>query len=317
MIATFFKQSKPIVFIILGILLSVLYFLEVGRAQDVEFSIESLGLIILKYLILISIFILFEVKVKFFEIQTGHSYVILFFVLLSSFIIEDILQDSEIFAFASLSVAMTRLFNLSINWSVRNSIFESVFLIVVASFFYKPVLVFLVLVFVVTIIFTKSKWRYYIIPIFAVGAVVLLTQVFYLYQFNKIADFQVFLPSFRRDFNILKNNISLYMAIFWMIAVLIFFYQIYSVKQVRSLYHRQMASVFLAFLFLALITMLFEGSTLSGLWLLSLWPFCIYLGDFVSRIKRNLWLQLVFWGFVLIPLIMYFSRLYHLERSVS
>ncbi len=312
MIANFFKQSKPIVFIILGFVLSACYFIEIGINQQVGLSFESLGIIILKYLVLISTFILFEVKIKYFQIQTGHSYVILFFVLLTSFLLQDIRHNSEVFAFGFLSLATTRLLNLSTAWNVKNSIFESVALIVVASFFYRPVLVFLVLVFVFTVIFTKSRWRYYVIPVFGVATVVILTQVFYIQYYDEVAHLQDLLPSFRKDFSLLENEVSVYMAVFWATAVLVFFYQIYSVKQVRSLYHRQMASVFLTFLFLAIATMLFEGSTISGLWLLSLWPFCIYLGDFVSRIKRKLWLQIAFWLFVVISLVFYSIRLFGL-----
>jgi hypothetical protein len=312
MIAIFFKQSKPVVFLILGIALSLLYFFEVGLGQKISFSFQSLGLIALKYLILISTFVIFELKIKFFEIQTGHSYVTLFFVLLTSFLIKDIIVHSEIFAFAILSIATTRLLNLSTAWNVKNSIFESVFLIVTASFFFKPVLVFLILVLVFTLTFTKSRWRYYIIPILAIGTVVLLTQVFYLYYYEETAGYQVFLPALRSDFKFLENPVSMYMAGFWVVAALVFLYQIYSVKQVRSLYHRQMASVFLAFLFLAFASIFFEGSTVFSLWLMSLWPFCIYLGDFISRIKRNLWLQIAFWLFVVIPLAFYLARLFDL-----
>jgi len=309
MIAIFFKQSKPIVFLILGIVLSILFWVETGANHQMIFSLESIGLIILKYLILISVFVIFELKIKFFEIQTGHSFVTLFFVLLFSFLIKDILSDNTLFSFFILSVGIIRLLNLCIGWNVKSSIFESVFLICVASIFYKPTLVFLILVLVVTIIFTKSRWRNFIIPVLSISSFVILVQLYHLIYSESVVGYQFFLPELNVNLQHLLNNDNISQGVFWMACTLIFLYQIYSVKLVRSLYHRQMASVFLAFLILAFISMFFNDSTISGLWFMSLWPFCIYLGDFVSRIKKNLWLQVVFWGFTIASLALYTNGL--------
>lgn len=308
MIAIFFKQSKPIVFLFLGIFFSLCYIIGLLLSPEISFSYSFIGFIVLKFVLLIATFFLFEIRIKNFEIQTGHSYVILFYVLLVCMLFLDIYYNSEVYAFVLLSFGISRLLNLSNGLEVKNSIFESVFLISLASFFYKPAIVFLVLLLVATLLFTKSKWRYFVIPILSVSCIVVLTQVYFLYHFEKPAGFAFFFPSLRKDLNFNTDDISIYMIVFYIISSLIFLYQIYSVKQVRSLYHRQMASLFLAFFLLALSTLIFEDASISNLWLMSLWPFCIYLGDFISRIKKNLWLKIVFWGFVVLSLGIYTLR---------
>lgn len=309
MIATFFKQSKPIVILFLGIFFSLCYIIGLLLSPEISLSISFVGFIVLKFVLLIATFFLFEIRIKHFEIQTGHCYVILFYVLLFCMLFVDVYHDSEVYAFVLLSFGISRLLNLSNGRNVKNSIFESVFLITLASFFYKPTIVFLVLLLVATLVFTKSKWRYYVIPILSVSCVVVLTQVYFLYYFDKPADFAFFFPALRKEFNFFTDNISVYMLVFYLISSLIFLYQIYSVKQVRSLYHRQMAGFFLAFFLLVLSTLIFEDVSISDLWLMSLWPFCIYLGDFISRIKKNLWLQISFWGFVLLSFGIYILRI--------
>jgi hypothetical protein len=97
--------------------------------------------------------------------------------------------------------------------------------------------------------------------------------------------------------------------VFWLVGGVFFIYQIIRVKQIRSLYHRQMATFFSVLLGIAILSFYFESSTISGLWLLSLWPFCIYLGDFISRMKKKLWFQISFWLFVLIPISIYIMRI--------
>lgn len=308
MIAHFFKQSKPIVFILLGMVLSLVYFLDIGLRHNLSFSFGSLGVIVFKYALLLLAFIIFELSVKHFEIQKGHSYVSLFFVLLCIFLIPDIITNSEFYAFVILTIAVTRILNLAYAVKIKTSIFESVTLICVAGLFYKPVLVFLILVLIATLLFTNSHWRYFVIPLFAVSAVVILTQIFYLQLYNTPAGIKDLLPVWRTDIDVLKAPQFWSVGAFWVFSVFVVLFQIYSVKRIRSLYHRQMASFFLGFIFLALVSSVFQSSSLSGLWLMSLWPFCIYLGDFISRIKKNLWLQIGFWFFVLIPITIYIMR---------
>jgi hypothetical protein len=70
-----------------------------------------------------------------------------------------------------------------------------------------------------------------------------------------------------------------------------------------------MASFFLTFLGVAFLSSLFTDSTLSGLWLMSLWPLCIYLGDFISRLRKRLWLQVWFFGFITVCTGIYLSEI--------
>lgn len=309
MIADFFKQSRPIVFLILGILLSLLFYTHVTLNLDTVTNWKGIGLVIFYYLILIVSFVLFELSIKQYEIQKEHSMVSLFFVLLISIIIPDIFEAYELFSFLLLSLGMLRILAFIEGVEKNLSLFEAVVLITSASLLYQPVILCLILILAASLLFSSPKWRYFVIPIFGVSTVVIFVQVFFLIQYNSVADLHFFIPKIENSLERYYSKLNPYLGVFWLISSLVCIYQIIRVKQVRSLYHRRMATFFLVFLGVAFLSFGFESSTLSGLWFLSLWPFCIYLGDFISRLKKRLWLQIFFWSYLTICLSLYGFRI--------
>jgi len=299
MIANFFKQSKPIVFLILGIILSLLFYLKIILSNKFSVNGENIPVILLNHIVLVLSFVLFELSIKHYEIQKGHSLMSLFFVLFTSFIVPGIGFSYELSGFLILSLGIIRLLSITKNIDTNLRFYEAVLLITIASLFYKPFILCLVLVLVASLLFSTPKWRYFIIPFLSISTVVIFVESYYLIIYDSVVGLHGFIPKIEYSIEEYYSKLNPILTIFWLISSLICLYQIFSVKRIRSLYHRNMASFFLIFLILALLSMGFESSTLSGLWLMSIWPLCIYLGDFISRIKKQLWLQIGFWFFVI------------------
>lgn len=309
MIANFFKQSKPIVFLILGIALSLLFYLKIILSNTFSVNSENIPVIVLNHIVLVVSFVLFELSIKHYEIQTGHSLVSLFFVLFSSLIVPNIGFSHELSGFLILSLGIIRLLSMTKNVEKNLRIYEAVLLITIAGLFYKPFILCLVLVLVASLLFSAPKWRYFIIPFLSISTVIIFVESYYLITYDSVVGLHFFIPKIEYSIEEYYSKLNPILTIFWLISCLTCIYQIFSVKRIRSLYHRNMASFFLIFLILALLSMGFKSSTLSGLWVMSIWPFCIYLGDFISRIKKRLWLQIGFWFFVLGPISIYFLTL--------
>lgn len=309
MVANFFKQSKPIVFLFLGIVLSLLFYTKVILNQDLIADGKQLAIILLNHVFLILIFILFELSIKQYEIQKGHSLVSLFFVLFSSIIVPDINFNYELLSFFILSLGIIRL--LAITESVEKNlrIFEAVMLISIASLLYKPFILCLILVLAASLLFCRPQWRYFVIPFFSISTVVIFVQSYYLFRYDSVAELNFFIPKIEYSIEVYYSKLNPILTVFWLISSLVCVYQIFTVKRIRSLYHRNMANFFLIFLVLATLSVGFKSSTISGLWLMSIWPLCIYLGDFISRIKKRLWLQIAFWSFVTVPISIYILTL--------
>lgn len=309
MIANFFKQSKPIVFLILGILLSSLYFTHVYL--NFQFSEDWKRSIIpfLNYGVLIVAFIFFELSTRRFEIQSRQSMMSLFFVLFTAVIIADISIGIEIIGFLIMSLGVIRLLKLTNEGEKNLYVFEGVLFISISSLFYKPLVLCLILVLVASLLFTKPKWRYFVIPVLSISTIVIFVESYFLLYHDMVVGIDFFMPSIEYSLEAYLLKLDPVLVTFWIILSLVCVYQIYSVKQIRSLYHRQMASFFLVFLILSLVSFSFKSSTLSGLWLMSIWPLSIYIGDFILRLKKRLWINIWFFGFTLISILIYIYRL--------
>lgn len=309
MVANFFKQSKPIVFLILGIILSLLFYLKVILNREFVANTENIVVVFLNHIILVSTFILFELSIKRYEIQKGHSLVSLFFVLFTGLIAPGISFNYEFLGFLILSLGVVRLLAITESTEKNLRIYEAVLLITIASLFYKPFILCLLLVLVGSLLFCRPQWRYFVIPFFSISTVVIFVESYFLFRYDSVAELKVFIPKIEYSIEEYYSKLNPILTIFWLISSLICIYQIFSVKRIRSLYHRNMASFFLIFLVLAALSVGFKSSTISGLWVMSIWPLCIYLGDFISRIKKRLWLQIAFWSFVIVPISIYILSL--------
>ena len=300
MIAGFFKQSKPIVYVILGLTLTLLFILELIEDFSPAMNWLNILIIFLKYFSLIGCFILFDYSLKYFEIQKKHSYGAFFFVLFSSFAMPEIIDSFIIIGFLIFSFGLMRLLFLTKIENPILYIFESVFLMLLSSLFYQPFLFFTILVLVATIIFRTLQWRFIVAPILSISASIIIIQLYQLIKFDKVVGLYFFMPELNFNIHLYYSQANFYLFIIWLLSTLLCIYQILRIKKKRSLYHKQISSFFLYFLFLLFISFWLINITSAGLFILSLWPLSIYLGDFLSRLKSRLWSEFVLWGFLII-----------------
>lgn len=303
MIASFFKQSKPIVFVVLVTILSLLFLVE--AYQDVAYPLDwkAVAILALKYLLLISCYALFDFILKHFEIQKGHSFGGLFFVLLSSFILPEFYNGFTIFGYVLFFIGLYRLLNLVKSEKPTLSIFEAVFFIFSASLFYHPFLMVLVLVLVVTLIFVNPHWRYFFVPVIAISTVIVLLEVFNLFWYDEALMVDFFWPQWQFNFFNFDSKPQIFSFVVWVLSTLIFVYQAFSVIQKRALYHQKMATSFLYLAILGFLSSWFSISKLEGLWMISIIPISIYLGDFIFRLQKKLLKEICLWIFIIASIV--------------
>ena len=307
MITRFFKQSKPIVYVILGFLLSLFYVVKVIQLDIIALEWLDIILIVSKLLSLLICFSVFSWALKYFELQKYHSYGALFFVLFSSFFMPEILQTHLIFGLLFLEFGLVRLLAVVKTANPTLNIFEATLLIVISGLLYEPFMYLILLILVGVLIFLSPQWRFFVAPILAISAVVVLVQMYHLVWFDKVVYFDFFMPKPKLSFNFNFSNYTVLKALVWLPSELICIYEIIRVKQKKALYFKEMATFFLSFLGFSLIAFGLTNTTLSELWALSLWPLSIYIADFFSNLKSRLWREVMFWSFVVLAFANVFS----------
>ncbi|NBC56857.1 MAG: hypothetical protein GVY05_01030 [Bacteroidetes bacterium] len=298
MIVNFFKQSKPIVFVVLLFLLSLIFTVEALQVITFPLNWATIGLVVTKYLLLVLCYIMFDYALKHFEIQKGHSFGGLFFILMSSFIMPEILDSYIIFGYVLFLIGLLRLLNVVNSDYPTMTIFEAVFFFFFASLFYQPFLFVLILVLVVTLVFTSPHWRYFLVPLLAISSVIVLLEMFNIFWYNEPLMVDFFWPQWAFKIYTFSSKPQLFSFLIWVLSTLIFVYQAFKVIQKRALYHQKMATSFLYLALLAFMSSWFSISNLEGLWMMSTIPISIYLGDFIFRLRKKFWKEVLLYAFI-------------------
>ncbi len=187
MIANFFNKTKPINFLVLSILLTIIYIIGIQAVVNFNISLHyMLKNIFLLFLLIISIFIINFILRK--NVLTDdNSYAILFYILLFgifpfSFLDGDILVSNFILLFS-----FRRIYSLRSMLKPKEKIFDSAFWIGLASLFYVWSFLYLFLLFFAIFIFNKLNWKNFLIPFIGwITPVFLFYTYLLLFHFLKI-----------------------------------------------------------------------------------------------------------------------------------
>ena len=292
MIAYFFKQSKPIVFIVLIAVLSLSFFLEIANQGLGTYHLNTLLSWGLKYFALIGIFLIFISVLKQFEVQKRHGLGYFYFTLFSCLSMPFLINGSTLYALLLVSLAIYNSYKLIHTSQTHLTLFQLTIYFYVASFFVPGVAYMLLMVLVATLLFTSPQWRMFIVPIYAIATVILWIQAFKLLTTNTVYGPAFFFPKWTFNFNILSSTTEIAYLIFWVLILLVFVYQFVKVREKRAIFHRNNARYFICFLLIAIASLVLTVPSVEILWVLSIWPFAIYIADFVWRIRKKLWTEL-------------------------
>jgi len=164
MIANFFNKTKPINFLVLSILLTIIYIIGIQAVVNFNISLHyMLKNIFLLFLLIISIFIINFILRK--NVLTDdNSYAILFYILLFGIFPFSFSDGGILVSNFILLFAFRRIYSLRSMLKPKEKIFDSAFWIGLASLFYVWSFLYLFLLFFAIFIFNKLNWKNFLIP---------------------------------------------------------------------------------------------------------------------------------------------------------
>ena len=188
MIANFFNQTKPINFLLLSILVFFIYLvalINVDSAPLNFFFFAKNSLFI--FLAILSVFVInFIIRKN--ALTEDNSFAILFYILMSSYFPNSYINDGLFISNFILLFAFRRIYSLRSSIETKEKIFDSAFWIGIASLFYVWSLFYLLLVYAAILIFRKTEWRNFVVPILGVLTPVFLSYT-YLLAFDDLERF--------------------------------------------------------------------------------------------------------------------------------
>lgn len=188
MIANFFSKTKPINFLLLSILVAIIFIVAVLKVNLEPLSLflfTKYGLFL--FLSVLTVFILnFIIRKN--GLTEDNSLAILFFIFMISYFPNIFANDGLFLSNFILLFAFRRIYSLRSSIETKEKIFDSSFWIGIASLFYIWSFLFILIVYAGIVIFRKTDWRNFVIPLIGIITPVFLSYT-YLLAFDDLTRF--------------------------------------------------------------------------------------------------------------------------------
>lgn len=306
MIANFFNKTKPINFLVLSVLLTILFIIGIQAIVIVDISFSYIfKKTFFLFLLIVSIFVIHFIIRK--NLLTeDNSFALLFYILLFG-IFPFSLSDGHVLASnLILLFAFRRIYSLRSILKPKEKIFDSAFWIGLASLFYVWSFLYLFLLFFAIFIFNKLSWKNILIPFIG-----LITPVFLFYTYLLVIDDL----SFFDDLWNLAYSFNYYNYLDYKLLVAISFLIFFALFAIPPITQKNLLAkldfkstwfVLLAHITTALIIVLIapikNGSEFSFLF----FPLSILYANYL-QITEKYWLkELVLYNFFILLIVVYF-----------
>ncbi|WP_338376103.1 DUF6427 family protein [uncultured Flavobacterium sp.] len=309
MIASVFSKTRPINYLILGIISFFLYglyqFKETSWTNDGWLIGQKIGL----FLILVASYFLLNFLTLKNNLTKSNNYAILLFSVFLIFFPLIFKSPNVLIANFLLLLALRRLIALQNLKNTKEKIFDASFWIFVAALFHFWCISFIILVFISIIFHVSGNYKNWIIPILAFFAVAMLSILLDLILHNDLlADiYNEINISFNFSyFESIYQNIAL--AIFSSVALLFFSTQITEVQNKPLNQQATYKKILFGFILGVVIYILSDHKNNSYL-IFSLAPLSILGANFIEKIKTNWMKETTVYLLVLVSLTLFLLQL--------
>lgn len=305
MIANFFKKTKPIHAIFIGVLFLAYYILEI---LIIEKPIFSLGLGLKKVGFLFFFLVLFFL-IRFInrknQLSELNSYVLLILAILFGIFPNTMEIHNIFYAHFFLLLSFRRIYSLKSNKNIKGKLFDSALWIGVATLFYSWSMLFLILLFVAIFVRKKQEIRNLIIPIVGYLAPLFIVFTYYFLTDNTFTFYQKLTFDYSFSF-IGLTPINIYvligLIIFLLLAISIVSIKINSLKNDLKPSWTLIIIHFLISISLIVIAPQKNGSEMLFLFL----PSAVISANLLQLIDKMIVREVIVISFLMVPFSLYF-----------
>ena len=304
MIASIFKNSRPINFVIvLALLLIVIVFININEFNK-PFSLDILIKSVVVFgICAFTIFLLNFVIVKN-KLSEQNSYHILLYGIFLIYLPSTLTDIGFLLSNVFVLLALRRLVSLRSQINVKKKLFDASFWIAIASLFYFWAILFLLLIFIALFLFSDNRIRNWIIPFTGVLAVFVLIISYQLARYDNIELLYSYLPRFNFDFS--NYNI---IAIFVAITLLIsfgFWATIFYLKKIKNQLKifKPSHKIVIGMVLISLLTIVLSEEKTTSEFVFLFAPLAIIITNYIETIEENWFKETFLLVLVLAPFVL-------------
>lgn len=293
MIASVFKNSKPINFVIVLVILFFAIFFINFRELNSSYSIDKIIKPVFVFVIYaFTVFLLNFIVVKN-KLNDQNSYHILLFSVFLIYLPKSLTDIELLLSNVFILLALRRIISLRSQINVKKKLFDASFWIAIASLFYFWSILFLLLVFIALFLFSDNRIKNWIIPFTGVLTVSVFVVSYHLVRYNSIELLYSYLPRFNFDF----SNYN-FKTIIFAITLLISFgiwSTIFYIKKIKNQLKifKPSHKIIIGMALISLLAVVFSEEKTTSEFIFLFAPLTIIINNYIEIIEEN-WFKEIF-----------------------
>lgn len=305
MLRRFFASSKPINFVVIGIvviLFLVMYSLATWENLSAgDFIVHKIGIII-GFLLTLGVF---DFVVKKNVLTRKNSYAVLCFALFCLAVPAIFSHARVIVAGFFIMLALRRIYSLRSKTDTHKKIFDAAFWIFIASLFYFSSLLFLVLLYFAILFYCAGNYRNWLMPFGALLVVLLLGTTYALYTTGIMAFIEGYIVYPSYDFTSYSSPKLLIPLSFFLALYLWTIFKYFALLNAAFQTHKPaFALVIIASLIALVIAVGFAPVRNGSEFYFLFGPLAILTSRYVERSKSKWFNEFLLWMIVALPILL-------------
>lgn len=287
MITSVFKNSKPINFVIVLVILffGIFYinFRDVNNSLSINIIIKS---VIVFALCAFTVFLLNFIVVKN-KLNDQNSYHILLYGMFLIYLPKSLTDIELLLSNVFILLALRRIISLRSQINVKKKLFDASFWIAIASLFYFWSILFLLLVFIALFLFSDNRIKNWIIPFTGVLTVSVFVVSYHLLRYDNVELLYSYLPRFNFDF----SNYN-FKTIIFAITLLISFgiwsiiFYLKKIKNQLKIF-KPSHKIILGMVLISMLAVVFSEEKTTSEFVFLFAPLTIIVNNYIETIEEN------------------------------
>ncbi len=293
MLTNFFSKAKPINYILLAFLFLIIYIFTFTESNITFFTLKIVILKLMDIFLLLILMFLYTFIIRKNKLTENNHFGILIISLFFAVFYPILINSKILAALVLLALAFRRIYSLNIHNNLKNKLFDSGFLIALASLLFQENALFIILVYFAILVFRHLKWNYFFIPVIGFITPYFLIYIYSLSFNNWVFYNRIIKPNISFNLNILNNNLILTYSLI-IVLLSLFGYFLFTVKakvfsnKFKALWILIFEHLILSFFILFISK---KGNLYNGVFLI--FPAGIILANYIQVISKN-WVKEVF-----------------------
>ena len=283
MIISYFKNTKPINLIFLSVILVLIILFSLFFIENINFTIIHL----LRISVLLFSFLLFKYVSENKLLPAENDFGILFYIILSGVFITSFLSVNKITANLLIILSINQLFALKNKRTIdKEKLFNSGFLLSLASIFYPLSVIFILLIFSSIFVFNKLSLKMFVVPV--IGFALPLFFIFILKDLFQIELISSYIPEFQIESPYYFNSVNDLSAIVF-VSILVLISVVYILTNLNSkLSNNKDYLILTIFYFILSLLLLFISPNKDGSELIFLlFPLSVFFALYIPSIHKK------------------------------